>query len=103
MTKVGRKYATAAFDRTRKDWRGNEHTDRAEVEFSIDTGYERGDQYGNGIRVLTVAQAEAAARKRAALALLRGLGVDITSRSPLTGEQIEALAEVAGTFTETGD
>lgn len=100
VTRVGRKYATAEYQRARTDFMGRPTSRAGTVEFDMATGYEKGDEYGNGLRVLTPAQVEADARLTAARAVLREVGVDITARSRLTGEQIEALAEVAKSFTE---
>lgn len=101
VTRVGRKYATAEYERARTDFMGRPIGAAGTVEFDMATGHEKGDEYGNGLRVLTPAQVEAEARETAARAVLRGVGVDITARSSLTREQIEALAEVAKTFGQS--
>jgi hypothetical protein len=103
VTKVGRKYATATYQRTRTNWHNEPETVDVTVEFDMTTGFEKGDQYGNGYRVRTPEQEAAEQRRAAALTVLRDAGVDVTARSSLTGEQIEALAATVASFTGSAD
>ena len=82
VTRVGRRYAFADFDGGRIR------------EFDIVTGYERGDENGNGLRVMTAELVDRERREREAVAFLRENGVDMNSRRHLTLEQIEAIADI---------
>lgn len=103
ITRVGRIYAAADYETTRTDWRGEEVTSRHAVEFDMATGVERGASHHYGIVVRTLEQAALARRRRAAEEILRAASVSLMSRRKFTLEQIEALAEVAATFTTDPD
>lgn len=82
VTKVGRKYATAAFEDAGR-----------EVSFDMETGAERGD-YGS-YYVRTPAQVEADERRHAAVALLKEAGFEVRLGHRPDGELIERLAATA--------
>ncbi len=89
VASVGRKYFTVDYD--------GQHGGRVH-EFSLIDGLRANDVYGHR-HVRTAEQVEAARRRRVALALLVAHWVDIQRADRLTLEQLEALAEVAKTFT----
>jgi hypothetical protein len=82
VTRVGRRYAFADFDGGRIR------------EFDMVTGYERGDENGNGLRVMTAELVDRERRQRDGVAFLRENGVELNSLRPLTLEQIEAIAAI---------
>jgi len=82
VTRVGRRYAFADFDGGRIR------------EFDMVTGYERGDENGNGLRVMTAEQVDRERRERDTVRFLRENGVDLNDRRRLTLEQIEAIAAI---------
>lgn len=93
VTKVGRRYATAQYA-------------HGTAEFDIATGRERGAQGNYCTHVESVQQAEQDARRRRAEDALRSIGLAFTAtghRERLTLEQIEALADLARSFTEGED
>jgi len=98
VTKVGRKYATVTYEKTRRDWRGNEVRDHCTIEFDMETGNERGSTSHYGSYVRTFEQFELDQRRKAAEKILFTAGVSIDYSQRVTLEQIEALAEVASTF-----
>ena len=100
VTRVGRKWATATYEAVLHDWRGNEDRRQREIEFCIADGFERGDQFGNGYRVRTLAQVALDEREAAAVKVLRDAGISLDARRHFSLDQIEALAEVARTFTD---
>jgi hypothetical protein len=95
VTKVGRRYATATYERTSTDYRG-ERTITVPVEFDMETGHEKGDSYGNGLRVKTPEQLLLDERRDAALAVIKAAGIEFRPgrEHGVTTAQIEALAEV---------
>jgi len=103
VRKVGRKYATAAYEVTDTDWNGKPRTSTRTVEFDMSDGTERNGRSRWHLQVRTPAQAEQDKRREIALAVLKDQGIEFrTGRERrLTLEQIEALAEVARTFTDT--
>jgi hypothetical protein len=76
-------------------WNGHEDA------FRLDTG-RLDDRYGNTAYFLTPAQAEASARKDAALAVLREAGFEIRLGRHPSGALVEALAAVVETFGQEG-
>ena len=97
VTKIGRRYATAAYAVTTVEF-GEERRYERTVEFDMDTGIERGGSRWDGDRVLTPEQIEAEARQKAAEAVLTAHRIDLRPGHGLTGEQVEALAELVKTF-----
>jgi len=94
VTKVGRRYATAVYERASTNWRHEPETRTVAVEFDMDTGYERGDHNGNGLRVMTPEQLMLDQRRAAAALEAAGVEIQISRERFVTLEQIEALAEV---------
>ena len=90
VTRVGRRYAFADFDGGRIR------------EFDMVTGYERGDENGNGLRVMTAERAEQERRERDTIKFLRENGLDLNNRRSLTLEQIEAIAAILRPDPEEG-
>jgi hypothetical protein len=84
VVKVGRTLVTVAY-------LGAFTRDGTE-QFRIDTG-RKNDDYGH-YRIETPEQVAEVARRKAAVALLRERGVELSNRATFTLEQIEALAEV---------
>lgn len=104
VTKVGRKYGTAEYEYIPAAWSGTgRRTREATVEFDLATGYEKGDQYGNGVRVKTLEQVALDERTKAAEKVLRDAGfvTHAASTSPL--ELLEALAAVVEKFGTEGE
>ena len=100
VTKVGRKWGTAAYEVDVHDWRGNTSRRTEAIEFGLETGYERGDQFGNGYQVKTLERLEQERRSVAAVTSLRKAGISFDGVPFRHVEFLEALAEVAKTFTE---
>ena len=98
VVKVGRKYATAIYETTHTDWRGQETRNERTVEFDMATGREKGSTTNYGLRVETPEQVEQVARKSAAESVLHARKIRLDFGHGLTLEQIEALAEVVKTF-----
>jgi hypothetical protein len=73
---------------------------RREKKFLLDTQRLNGPQVGSGCHFLTLEQAAERERRHAPLEILRQHGISLSERHSLTLKQIEALAEVAKTFTE---
>ena len=96
VTKVGRRYAAAAWEVTEKLWLGEDRERRAErtIEFDMETGYEKGTNSSYGRYVKTPAQLEVDAREDAAISSLLDRKIRLDFGHGLTLEQIEALAEV---------
>ena len=96
VTKVGRRYAAATYQRIGTNWRNEPETVTVTIEFDMETGYERGDNYGNGRRVKTPVQLILGQRRDAALAVIKAAGIEfhLDREYNVTLEQIEALAEV---------
>lgn len=82
VIKLGRKYATVS-------WGPAPHQ---QGQFDMETGYVKGDRYGNGARLKTLEQAETEDRIAEARAVLHAACVDITYGCRLTSPQIEELA-----------
>jgi hypothetical protein len=103
VVKVARKYATATYEVTDTDWNGKPRTSTRTVEFDISDGTERGGRSRWDLQVRTPAQAEQDKRRKLALAELREHGIEFRAgrERNFSLDQIEALAEVARTFTET--
>jgi hypothetical protein len=99
VTKVARKYATAAYEVITQDWHGKDVTTPREIEFDIATGKERGSEGNYGTEVISVDEAARRIRSAAALTILRERKIRLEYGHGFTLEQIEALAEVAKTFT----
>lgn len=96
VTNVARKYATATYKI------GPEAHHERTIEFEIATGLERGSTGTYSTRVQTLEQVELRDRRASAENTLRRIGLQFTAsghRDRLTLEQIEALAEVAKSFT----
>jgi hypothetical protein len=98
VTKVGRKYATAAYTVMTKDWHdklvGSERT----IEFDMETGRERGNPGNYAAEVITPAEAERRARHATALSVLQERKVRLESGHGMSLEQIEALAALVESF-----
>lgn len=86
VVKIGRKYATV------------EYGQRSEM-FELATGRRANDGYGHR-RIRTLEQVALEERRRSAVDKLHSHGVELRTGHRLSIEQIEALAEVAATFTE---
>ena len=94
VTNVARKYATATYRI------GTESHHERTIEFEIATGLERGSVGNYGTYVRTPEQVEMETRRRDAIALLLVHKIRLEPAGHgLSLEQIEALAEVAKTFT----
>ena len=90
VTKVARKYATVEYE-------------QATTEFDMGTGIERGYKGNNSTyatRVKTLAEVALDQRRSTASQTLFRAGVSVNYPHRLSLEQLEALAEVAGTFPE---
>lgn len=92
IARVGRKWGVATYEARLHDWRGNTSVGQREIEFDLETGFERGDQFGNGYQVRTPERAEMERREHEAVMFLRENGIDILQRARLTLEQLEAIA-----------
>jgi hypothetical protein len=101
VTKAGRKYATASWVRqsTASIASLGEYT--VSAEFDMETGYEKGKSAASHgrCRMRTYEQIALDEREASASAFLRSLGIELSWQHRFTLEQIEALAEVAKTFT----
>lgn len=91
VTYTGRKYANAAYE---VDNAPRYSTPRREIEFDMATGYEKGDQHGNGRRVRTLAQLETDLRLKTAEAVLADHRVELRPGHSLSLEQVEAIAAI---------
>ena len=100
VTSVGRKYASAVFEEilTHPDSAGERRRDR-EISFDMETGIVRADTDGWYVR--TPEQLDRDERRKATLFLLgeHGIEIKLGYANSLTLEQIEALAEVARSFS----
>jgi hypothetical protein len=98
VIRTGKKYATATYEYI---WTvdGTETRRTGEIVFDMESGCQRGS---NEFYVRTPEQLARTERLKTALFHLENVGVEVSSaaRLLLTVEQIEALAEVAKTFTE---
>jgi hypothetical protein len=101
VTRTGRKYAFAVFEETYTDSADTERQREREICFDMENGHVRADTDGWYVR--TPEQLKRAERRKSALFLLSEHGIEIKLGyvNSLTLDQIEALAEVARTFTET--
>jgi hypothetical protein len=101
VSKVGRKYATAAYEVVTTDWHGEPKRKERTIEFDMETGREKGSQSNYGAYIKTPEQADLDVRQQSAIATLLTRKIRLDSGHSLTLEQIEALAEVARTFSAT--
>lgn len=100
VTKVARKYATAAYVRQRTAYPAGPVEET--VEFDMQTGRVRDNSANYGIYVQTAEQYEHDQRRSAAMAVLTAHHIELKlghARS-FTLEQIEALAEVVKTWED---
>jgi hypothetical protein len=86
VVKVGSKLATISY-------RGSESV------FRLDTGHLNSKEYGSGTYFLTPGDVESRKRQTAARAVLRDAGFEVRVGHRPPSELLEALAEVAKTFT----
>lgn len=81
---VGRRYAFAEID----------GRDRGSREFDMATGYARGDDNGNGWRIITAEQADSEQRRTVATAILAEFRVHVGLDCSLPADQLEAMAAI---------
>ncbi len=102
VTKVGRKYATATWTETWKNFNGTETSQRArDIEFNMETGDERDSRFGYYVR--TPEQLAREQRRSEALAIIKDRGLEFRhsyGERHRTLEQLEALAELVKTWDE---
>ena len=102
VTKVGRRYATAGWETTEPDpWNGEPRQYAHTVEFDMETGREKGTT-GSGRSVKTPDQVEQNAREKAAVASLLARKIRLDYGHGFTVTQLEALAELVGSFEQEG-
>ena len=78
VVKLGRKYVTVS-------WGPASHQ---QEQFDRETGYAKGDRYGNGARLKTIEEVEAEERLAAAKNYLWSVGIDVTYRSAFNPQNI---------------
>jgi len=102
VTKVGRKYATAAWTESRVNFSGTgTYQDDRTIEFNMETGDERDSRFGYYVR--TPEQLAAERRRSEVLAIIKDAGLEFRhgyGERRRTLEQLEALAEVVKTWED---